>query len=82
MLECVNAVTIEILDMDKPRVDKVLITPLDSGSPLLKSGGRATLVDEFNLLEQQLDALKEQTMKLKSRLKHKTESPNWTEAMR
>ena len=30
----------EILDMDGPRVDKLLITPLDSGSPLLKPGGR------------------------------------------
>jgi putative hemolysin len=28
----------EILDMDGPRVDKVLITPLDSGSVLLKAG--------------------------------------------
>jgi len=47
-----------------------------------KELGRATLVDEFNLLEQQLDALKEQAMKLKNRLKHKTESPDSTEAMR
>jgi putative hemolysin len=30
----------EILDMDGARVDKVLITPLDSGSPLLKPGAR------------------------------------------
>jgi putative hemolysin len=29
---------IEVLDMDGPRVDKLLITPLDSGSPLLKPG--------------------------------------------
>ena len=31
----------EILDMDGPRVDKVLVTPLDSGSLLLRGGGRA-----------------------------------------
>ena len=42
MIECVNAVTIEILDRDGLHVDKVLITPLNSGSPLLKGGGRAT----------------------------------------
>jgi putative hemolysin len=32
----------EILDMDGARVDKVLITPLDSASPLLRPGNRAT----------------------------------------
>jgi len=32
----------EILDMDGARVDKVLITPLDSGSPLLKPGSPAS----------------------------------------
>ena len=31
----------EILDMDGPRVDKVLIAPLDSGSPLLRPVNRA-----------------------------------------
>lgn len=31
----------EALDLDGARVDKVLIMPLDSGSPLLKSGDRA-----------------------------------------
>ncbi len=31
---------IEILDMDGTRVDKLLITPLESGSPLLKPGSR------------------------------------------
>jgi putative hemolysin len=33
---------VEVLDMDGARVDKLLITPLDSGSPLLKPGSRAT----------------------------------------
>lgn len=33
----------EILDLDGTRVDKVLITPLDSGSPLLKPGRPATV---------------------------------------
>lgn len=35
-----------------------------------KELGQATLADEFNLLEQQLDALKDQMAKLKSRLRH------------
>jgi len=38
-----------------------------------KEPGHATLADDFNLLEQQLDALKEQTAKLKTRLTHDTE---------
>lgn len=32
----------EILDLDGPRVDKVLIAPLDSGSPLLPPANRAS----------------------------------------
>jgi len=36
----------EALDMDGARVDKVLITPLDSGSPLLKPGARALQPDQ------------------------------------
>ncbi|MCU0784286.1 MAG: CBS domain-containing protein, partial [Verrucomicrobia bacterium] len=35
----------EALDMDGARVDKVLIMPLDSGSPLLKPGARAAQGD-------------------------------------
>ena len=35
----------EALDMDGPRVDKVLITPLDSGSPLLKGDARVESPD-------------------------------------
>jgi hypothetical protein len=34
----------------------------------MKELGHTTLADEFNLLEQQLDALKAQTEKLKTRL--------------
>ena len=36
---------LEALDLDGARVDKVLIMPLDSGSPLLKPGTRATQGD-------------------------------------
>jgi CBS domain containing-hemolysin-like protein len=33
----------EILDLDAMRVDQVLITPLNSGSPLLKPGARSSM---------------------------------------
>jgi hypothetical protein len=39
----------------------------------VKELGHATLSDDFNLLEQQLDALKEQAAKLKTRLAHEPE---------
>jgi voltage-gated sodium channel len=41
-----------------------------------KAFGHATLADEFNTLEQQLDALKEQAARLKSRLGRRTDGPN------
>ena len=41
----------------------------------VKELGHATLADDVNLLEQQLDALKEQAAKLKRRLAHPTERP-------
>jgi voltage-gated sodium channel len=41
----------------------------------VKEFGRATLADDFNLLEQQLDALRDQTAKLKRRLAHASHGP-------
>ena len=39
----------------------------------VKELGHATLADDFNLLEQQLDALRQQAAKLKRRLAHESE---------
>jgi voltage-gated sodium channel len=47
-----------------------------------KELGHATLMDEFNTLENQLDALKEQTVKLRTRLARQPERPDATEAAR
>ena len=41
----------------------------------VKELGHATLADDFNLLEQQLDALRQQAAKLKTRLAHESERP-------
>lgn len=41
----------------------------------VKEFGHATLVDDFNAMEQQLAALKEQAAKLKSRLAHQPDRP-------
>jgi septal ring factor EnvC (AmiA/AmiB activator) len=40
-----------------------------------KELGQATLADEFNLLEQQLNTLREQTVKLKNRLAQVEKGP-------
>src|SRR5512139_877556 len=41
----------------------------------VKELGHATLADDFNLLEQQLDALRDQAAKLKRRLAHESDRP-------